>query len=104
LKKDKNFKNVIPSKIFELAAMEKPILLGVEGESRKIIEKYRAGLSFEPENKNDLVEKILYLKKNKKHLNEMKKNCTKFAKDYNRNKLAMDMLKIINNIASINRK
>ena len=36
LKKSDEFKNVIPSKIFENIAMYKPILLGVEGESKRI--------------------------------------------------------------------
>jgi len=39
LKKCDTFKTVIPSKIFESAAMKKPILLGVEGETKEIIEK-----------------------------------------------------------------
>ncbi|MFT7054643.1 MAG: hypothetical protein ACJAR3_000269 [Roseivirga sp.] len=35
LRKDELFKTVIPSKIFETAAMCTPILLGVDGEARK---------------------------------------------------------------------
>jgi glycosyltransferase involved in cell wall biosynthesis len=44
LKNADTFKTVIPSKIFEAAAMEKPILLGVEGQAKEIVEKYRADL------------------------------------------------------------
>ena len=58
LKKSDTFKTVIPSKIFENAAMEKPILLGVEGESKEIIETYKAGLCFEPENEKEFLEKL----------------------------------------------
>jgi len=54
LKKSDTFKTVIPSKIFEAAAMEKPILLGLEGETQGIIEKYNAGICYEPENSKDL--------------------------------------------------
>ena len=39
LKKSDLFKTVIPSKIFETSSMRIPILLGVEGESKEIIEK-----------------------------------------------------------------
>jgi glycosyltransferase involved in cell wall biosynthesis len=46
LKKSDLFKTVIPSKIFENSAMQIPILLGVEGESADIIQKYNAGLCF----------------------------------------------------------
>ena len=35
LKKNDTFVKVIPSKLFNLASMKKPILLGVDGEARK---------------------------------------------------------------------
>ncbi len=44
LKRDELFKTVIPSKIFENAAMGIPILLGVDGESREIIGKIQCGI------------------------------------------------------------
>ena len=50
LRKSKTFKSVIPSKIFENVALLKPILLGVEGESKQLIEKYEVGITYEPEN------------------------------------------------------
>ena len=62
LKKNDLFKTVIPSKIFEGMIMKKPILLGVDGETRNIIEEAECGLFFEPENVNDLVNKILVYK------------------------------------------
>src|SRR5699024_8061952 len=65
LKKSDTFKTVIPSKIFEAAAMELPILLGVEGQAQQIIEKYDAGVCFEPENKADFLEKLSILKEDK---------------------------------------
>ena len=59
LKKSDTFKTVIPSKIFENAAMGKPILLGVEGESKALIEKYNAGRAYLPENEEDFFEAII---------------------------------------------
>ncbi len=58
LRKSELFKTVIPSKIFENAAMEIPILLGVDGEARGILEKYGAGLFYEPENEGDFLTKL----------------------------------------------
>lgn len=53
------FMGAIPSKIFEILAMEKPILLGVDGEARELfIEEGRSGWFFEPENVADLESKI----------------------------------------------
>ena len=48
------FLTVIPSKIFESMAMKKPIILGVDGESKGIIEEAGAGIAIEPENAAEL--------------------------------------------------
>ncbi len=61
LKKSNLFRTVIPSKIFESMAMKKAVVLGVEGESREIIQQARAGIWFEPENSDELVTGILRL-------------------------------------------
>ena len=55
LKKSNLFTTVIPSKLFESMAMEKPIILGVEGESAEILHSARAGYCIEPENSEDLL-------------------------------------------------
>jgi len=56
------FKGAIPSKLFEPLAMGKPILLGVEGEAKELfIEQGKAGLFFEPENADELADRILVL-------------------------------------------
>ncbi len=49
------FRTVIPSKLFEAMAMRKPILLGVEGESRELVEEADAGIVFTPEDVEGLV-------------------------------------------------
>lgn len=98
LKKSDTFKTVIPSKIFENAAMRKPILLGVEGESKQIIESYNAGLCFEPENKDDFIKKLNKLYSDRDFYLECKKGCEKLSKDFDRSKKAADMLGIIDNL------
>ena len=49
------FQTVIPSKIFEIMAMARPILCSVDGECRKIIEEAGCGLFAEPENVENMV-------------------------------------------------
>ncbi|WP_040496773.1 glycosyltransferase family 4 protein [Fulvivirga imtechensis] len=98
LKKSDTFKCVIPSKIFESAAMGKPILLGVDGESRAIIEKYEAGLYFEPENEKDFIEKVKELV-NQGDQEKFKNGCFKLASDFNREKLAKEMYSIVSGAA-----
>jgi glycosyltransferase involved in cell wall biosynthesis len=61
LKKSPLFRTVIPSKIFESMAMERPILLGVEGEAAEIVTAARAGVTFEPENAQQLAAAVLEL-------------------------------------------
>lgn len=97
LKKEANFKTVIPSKIFEASAMRKPTLLGVEGQAQEIIEKYNAGLCFEPENEADFIKKIHEIR-NIKRYKTFQEGCSQLAKDFDRIRLANRMLKIINEV------
>lgn len=98
LKKSPLFKTVIPSKIFENAGMEIPIIMGVEGEAQEIIEKYGAGLCFEPENENDFIEKLSLLLYDSALYEKCKEGCRKLSVDFDRKKLATDMLEIINEV------
>jgi glycosyltransferase involved in cell wall biosynthesis len=61
LKKSDLFKTVIPSKIFESMAMEKPIILRVEGESAELVMAAGGGICIEPENGKDLAEQVVKL-------------------------------------------
>lgn len=59
LKKLDLFKGAIPSKIFENCAMEKPLLLGVEGEAKALfIDQADSGWDYEPENAQELAAAI----------------------------------------------
>lgn len=98
LKKSKLFTNVIPSKIFETSAMEIPILLGVDGEARSIIEEYEAGVFYEPENEKDFIEKTDLLFSNPEQIESYKSGCRKLAQDFDRKILANKMLRVIEEI------
>ena len=95
LKKSDLFKTVIPSKIFENAAMEIPIIMGVQGEAQGIIEKYGAGLCFEPENEQDFVLKLDQLLSDEVFYKQCKSGCHALAVDFDRRKLASNMLEIL---------
>ncbi len=50
LRRNKLFEGAIPSKIFEALALGRPLLLGVQGEAKRLfIEEGQAGLAFTPE-------------------------------------------------------
>ncbi len=95
LRKKETFTKVIPSKIFENAAMLKPILLGVEGEAKELIESYQAGICFEPENKADFLNKLNLLFEKQDKYPDYQKGCLALAKDFDRKVLALNMLNVI---------
>ena len=98
LKKSALFHTVIPSKIFETSAMMIPILLGVEGESKGMIESFGAGLCFDPENEDDFLEKLNMIYSDKKFYNQCKLGCANLAMAYDRKHLSKKMFDIINTI------
>jgi glycosyltransferase involved in cell wall biosynthesis len=100
LKKDDTFKTVIPSKIFEASAMKKPILLGVDGQAREIVEEYNAGLFFEPGNFDDFKSKLNMILSEQNLYDRLSDNCAKLAQDYNRETLASRMLEIVKKIVN----
>ena len=98
LLKSDTFKTVIPSKIFEAAAMRKPILLGVDGQAREIIEKYNAGICFEPENEADFLQKMEKMKKDRQFYRMCQEGCSRLARYFDRRKLALDMYFFMENM------
>jgi glycosyltransferase involved in cell wall biosynthesis len=61
LSRQELFQTVLPSKIFEAAAMAKPIVLGVEGFAAELVRGAEAGLTIEPENEVELEEAVTKL-------------------------------------------
>ena len=58
LKKSDIFKTVIPSKMLEFMSCARPVILGVEGQARQILEEAQAGICIEPENSLQLAQAI----------------------------------------------
>src|SRR6202140_3435012 len=62
LKKSEVFETVIPTKMLEFMSCARPVILGVGGQAREILERSRAGICIEPENPVELCEAILKLR------------------------------------------
>jgi colanic acid biosynthesis glycosyl transferase WcaI len=62
LKKLDLFKGALPSKMFDAWACERPILLSVDGEARRILEQAGGGLFIPPEDPQALAQALLELK------------------------------------------
>jgi colanic acid biosynthesis glycosyl transferase WcaI len=61
LKKTELFKTVIPTKMLEFMSCARPVILGVDGQARKILEAAQAGIFVEPENAADLAHAVTQL-------------------------------------------
>jgi colanic acid biosynthesis glycosyl transferase WcaI len=61
LKKAELFKTVIPSKMLEFMSCARPVILGVDGQARAILEEAGAGIQIEPDNAEALANAIRYL-------------------------------------------
>jgi colanic acid biosynthesis glycosyl transferase WcaI len=64
LKKTEIFKTVIPTKMLEFMSCARPVILGVDGQARVIVEEAGAGIVIAPENSLELVEAISRLAAN----------------------------------------
>ncbi|HZO76171.1 MAG TPA: glycosyltransferase family 4 protein [Ktedonobacteraceae bacterium] len=66
------FEGALPSKMYEIMACARPILLGADGEARRLVEK-EAGAAhyFEPENADALVSAIIYLRAHPAYAEEL---------------------------------
>lgn len=67
LKKTDVFKTVIPTKMLEFMSCARPVILGVEGQARTILEEAGGGISIEPEDPQALADAICYLAANRDH-------------------------------------
>ena len=69
-------------------AMEKPIILSVDGEAKALVERSKSGICIEPENIFEMKTAIGYLIKNPKKRMELGNNGREFVpKYYNRNEI-----------------
>ncbi len=61
LKNAELFKTVLPTKMLEFMSCARPVILGVDGHAREIMEQANAGIFIQPEDPAKLVEAILRL-------------------------------------------
>ena len=97
LKNIDTFKTIYSNKTFDYMSCKKPILLAIDGVSRKLIESANCGFFVEPENSLMLAEKSTLMSKlDKKQLHQMGVNGYNYAKEhFDRKKLANKYLNLI---------
>ena len=89
LKKTDLFKTVIPTKMLEFMSCARPVILGVDGQARAILEEARGGIAIEPENSPALVNAIRYLAANSEIAGRLGRNGREYiVRNYSRRQTA----------------
>jgi len=96
LKKTELFKTVIPTKLLEYMACERPVIVAVDGQARQIIEEANAGVFVEPENHSALSQAILDLAQDPKRRLRMGTNGRQYIiNKLSRKKTAQDYITVL---------
>ena len=96
LRKTELFETVVPSKIFETMAMGRPIIMGVRGESRAIVQAAGAAIEMEPESETDLVAALLQLADNTDLCTQLSSSAREYVMThYHRDRQAAKMLEVL---------
>ena len=94
------FHHVIPSKMFEAMATARPIILGVCGESRALLQEAGAGIAIPPEEPEALAEAIVRMMDNPALCRDCGAAGRRFVEERcDRNELALQMLKVLEEAA-----
>ena len=86
------FLTVIPSKIFEVMAMARPILSTVHGEAGRILSASGAAEFVAPEHPEEMAQAILRLRSDREKLREMGENGRRFVEQHYRRERSADEL------------
>lgn len=96
LRRAELFKTVIPSKIFEILACERPVLLSVEGEAQRLVEASGGGISLPPEDPAALAKAIIELEQDPQRAAELGREGRAFVqRHFDRKTLARRYLGIL---------
>jgi glycosyltransferase involved in cell wall biosynthesis len=97
LRKSELFTTVIPSKIFEIAAMERPILISVDGEARALVEASGGGLFVPPDDSAAMADAILGLASDRERTESMGRAYV--VREFDRDVLAACYLELVERTA-----
>ncbi len=93
------FRTVVPSKMLEMMAVGRPIVLGVTGEARRLLESAGAGIAIAPESVDDLVAAIKHLRANPAICNSMGERGRQFVRrEFHRPALAARYARLLEEV------
>jgi glycosyltransferase involved in cell wall biosynthesis len=96
LRRSDLFKTVLPSKMFEAMAMGRPIVLGVEGEARALLDEAGAGIGITPQSAEELAAAVKRLADDRELRARLGASGSTFVREnYDRSKLANRYLDLL---------
>ena len=103
LKKTDTFKTVYPNKVFDYMSCKKPVLVTIDGITRKLIENANCGLYSEPENIKEFEETVSkYIKMNQEKLEILGNSGFKYVKEnFDREKLAQRYIEVLKEVVNV---
>lgn len=101
LKKTELFKTVIPTKLLEYMACERPVIVAVDGQARQIVEEAGGGVFVEPENNKALVRAILDLAEDPERRQQMGASGRQYiVSKFSREKTAQDYIAVLQSLGT----
>jgi glycosyltransferase involved in cell wall biosynthesis len=99
LRKTELFETVIPSKIFEILAMARPVVISVDGEARAIVEEARAGIFAPPEDVPAMTRAIVELASDADRRRRMGEAGRSYViRSFDRDALARDYIEVLERV------
>jgi len=93
------FTTVLPSKMLEAMACAKPIVLGVDGYAREILDRAQAGIYVTPEDPEALAQAVLGLYRDRTRGSKLGENGRQFVSThYSRQKKALEYLSMLQSL------
>lgn len=88
LKDDMVMEKTVPSKVFDYMTAGKPILFGIKGEGKMILEQVKGNIYYQPDSTESFINAVRKLKKNYKQLSKYaRENMIIVEKHYTREKM-----------------
>lgn len=99
LMRNETFKTVYPNKVFDYMCCNRPILIGIDGVARKLVEDADAGVFVEPENPQAFVDALIKLRDDPEVRQRMgEAGRTYAAEHYSREGMAQKYLSVLENL------
>jgi glycosyltransferase involved in cell wall biosynthesis len=99
------FKSVLPSKMFEAMAMRKPMILGVEGEARALMDEAGAGIGILPEDATGLAAAVCTLARDPARAGRLGESGRAFVEQsFDRRDLALRYLSFLEGVIAERRR